>query len=235
MKIEDLAPFLQNIDNRSLVDKVEMRMIEFFAKNELKPGDMIPKEVELAEAMNVSRTVIREAINRLKTMGLIDAKKHKGTVIKSPDLALVFQKSMIPWMMDERTLRDIFELRLVLEVGMADLVVSKISDADIAELEQLVAEEPNISREVRFEIDHEVAFHGKLYQITGNQTMIAFQQLLIPAFNHVYKSGLLDKDVHTVQFLSHKELVEILKKRDAAAFIQAMRQHLNSHYLRLWA
>ncbi len=139
MRIEDLAPFLQNIDNRSLVDKVEMRMIELFAKNELKPGDMIPKEVELAEAMNVSRTVIREAINRLKTMGLIDAKKHKGTVIKSPDLALVFQKSMIPWMMDEQTLRDIFELRLVLEVGMGDLVVSKITDADIAELDQLVS------------------------------------------------------------------------------------------------
>ena len=235
MKIEDLAPFLQNIDNRSLVDKVEMRMIELFALQELKPGDMIPKEVELAEAMNVSRTVIREAINRLKTMGLIDAKKHKGTVIKSPDLALVFQKSMIPWMMDDQTLRDIFELRLVLEVGMADLLVGKITDADIEVLEQMVVDEPSVSKDVLFEINHEVAFHWKLFEITGNKTMIAFQQLLIPAFNHVYDCGLLDRVAEKYQFLSHKELVEILKKRDVEAFIHAMRQHLNSHFVRILA
>lgn len=233
MKIEELVPYLQNIDNRSLVDKVEMRMIELFAQNQLKPGDMIPKEVELAEAMNVSRTVIREAINRLKTMGLIDSKKHKGTVIKSPDLGLVFQKSMIPWMMDDTTLRDIFELRLVMEIGMADLLAVKITDADIEELEQMVAQEPPVSKDVLFEINHEVAFHGKLYEITGNKTMIAFQQLLIPAFNHVYSSGLLDTIVENKRFMSHKQLVEILKERDAATFAHAMRQHLHSHFVRL--
>ena len=43
--------------------------------------------------MGVSRTVIRESLNRLKTMGLIESKKHKGTVIRSPNLSVVLEKS----------------------------------------------------------------------------------------------------------------------------------------------
>ncbi len=68
--------------SRNLVDKVEKRLIEVFLNKELKPGDSIPKETELSAFMGVSRTVIRESLNRLKTMGLIELKKHKGTIIK---------------------------------------------------------------------------------------------------------------------------------------------------------
>lgn len=233
MKNEKQSPLLQKIDNRSLVDKVEMRMIELFAQNELKPGDMIPKEVELAEAMNVSRTVIREAINRLKTMGLIDAKKHRGTVIKNPDLGEVFRKSMIPWMLDHGTLKDIFEMRLALEIGMADLVVANITDEDIQELEKLAIPEPSESKNVLFEIDHEIAFHGKLYEITGNKTLMALQELQVPAFNHVYQSGLINQTAHSDIYASHTDLVEALKTRDADKFRDTMRRHLNNHFERL--
>ena len=68
MDSEDLRLELKAIDTSSLVDKVEMRLIEVFLYKELKPGDSIPKETELATIMGVSRTVIRESLNRLKTI-----------------------------------------------------------------------------------------------------------------------------------------------------------------------
>ncbi len=71
MDNRDLKLELKAIDTSSLVDKVEMRLIEVFLYKELKPGDAIPKETELAQLMGVSRTVIRESLNRLKTMGLV--------------------------------------------------------------------------------------------------------------------------------------------------------------------
>ncbi|MHC1731898.1 MAG: FadR/GntR family transcriptional regulator [Bacteroidales bacterium] len=61
-----------------------MRLIEVFLYRELKPGDSIPKETELAIIMGVSRTVIRESLNRLKTMGLIESKKHRGNYHQEP-------------------------------------------------------------------------------------------------------------------------------------------------------
>lgn len=80
-----IAP-IKSIDNTSLADRAEMSLINYFIENKLKPGDPIPTEVELSEALNVSRTVIREVLIRLRTVGLVESKRHKGTVITNPNL-----------------------------------------------------------------------------------------------------------------------------------------------------
>ncbi|HOY51933.1 MAG TPA: FCD domain-containing protein [Prolixibacteraceae bacterium] len=234
MMTQDMIAGIGAVDTRSLVDKVEMNLIDFFIKQELSPGDVIPKELELAQVMGVSRTVIRESLNRLKTMGLIESIKHKGTLIKSPDLPQILQKSMIPNILNQRSLRDAFELRLVLEVGMADLVVRRITDQDLEELRQIVSNEDSPSADTLFDVDYEVRFHGKLYDITGNETLRGFQQLLLPVFNYVYSSGLILKTGVHKKYVSHRGLVEILAERDASRFRKGMRQHLENHFNRIF-
>jgi len=221
------------IDTRSLVDKVESNLIEYFVSKNLKPGDSIPKEVELAEGMGVSRTVIRESLTRLKSAGIIESKKHNGTVINSPDLIALFQKSMIPNILDSATLKDIFELRLVLEIGMADLIFNRITENDIEELYDIVGKEPDISDDILFDVDHEIKFHGKLYEITGNQTLKQFQTLLLPVFNYVYTSGLINRPVGKKKYVSHKGLVDVLKNGTPDNFRLAMRNHLENHFKRI--
>ena len=225
---------LQTIDTSSLVDKVEINLLSFFEKNELKPGDLIPKEMELASAMGVSRTVIRESLNRLKTRGIVESIKHKGTIIKSPDFSDLLQKSMIPRILDNSTLRDIFELRLVLEIGMADLIFRNVTLQDIDELNEIVENEPTSTKDVLFGIDHEVLFHGKLYEITQNRTLKNFQKNLLPVFNYVYDSGLINKPISKKKHVSHKDLVEVLKNGNADKFRKAMRKHLENHFKRLF-
>ncbi|SFF34864.1 FadR/GntR family transcriptional regulator [Sunxiuqinia elliptica] len=234
MSTEDLSTLLQAVDTRSLVDKVEMNLIEFFIKKELQPGDSIPKEMELVNTMGVSRTVIRESLNRLKTMGIIESKKHKGTIIKSPDLSVLLQKSMIPHILDNSTLKDIFELRLVLEIGMGDLIFRRITPKDIEELEAIVDEEPEFSEDILFDISHEIKFHGKLYEITGNETLRNFQQILLPVFNYVYDSGLIHKPIENKRYISHKGIVDTLKNGSPDEFRMAMRKHLENHFQRIF-
>jgi GntR family transcriptional regulator, transcriptional repressor for pyruvate dehydrogenase complex len=225
---------IEAVDTRSLVDKVEMNLIDFFIKKDLTPGDVIPKEMELAQAMGVSRTVIRESLNRLKTMGLIESIKHKGTLVKSPDLAGILQKSMIPNILNTQSLKDAFELRLVLEVGMADLVVKRATDKDIEELSEIVKNEISPSGNTLFDVDYEIKFHGKLYEMTGNDTLKKFQTLLLPVFSYVYTSGLINKPGSIRKYVSHKGLVDILKERDAGMFRKAMRRHLENHFNRIF-
>ncbi len=223
------------IDTRSLVDKVEFYLIDLFIRKKLNPGDLIPKEFELASTLKVSRTVIRESLNRLKTMGLIESVKHKGTIIKSPDLSEILQKTLIPNILDPNTLKDIFEMRLVIEVGMGDLVVQRVTEVDIAELYEIVKIEISPSKETLFDIEHEVRFHGKLYEIARNETLRGFQRMLLPVFNYAYSSGLIGKNLENKHFFSHKDLVDVLSKGDAEQFTQAMRMHLENHYSRLFS
>src|SRR5690242_16847859 len=122
---------LQTIDTSTLVDKVEKKLVEILQKKKLKVGDSIPKEIELAQTLGVSRTVIREALLRLRMMGLIESKKKKGAVITSPDLFGIMSKSINPHVLDQDTLKEMFEIRLVLEIGMADFLFQRIKKEDL--------------------------------------------------------------------------------------------------------
>ncbi|WP_245586862.1 FadR/GntR family transcriptional regulator [Sediminibacterium salmoneum] len=222
------------MDTSSLVDKVENSLVDLLQKRKLSVGDVIPKEIELAEALGVSRTVIREALTRLRIMGLIESKKKKGSVITSPDIFGMMSKSMNPHILAPETLKEIFEIRLVLEIGMADLLFHRITKEDIAALRQIVAGEPPATQYHLFNIEHEIAFHGKLYEITGNETLKKFQKMLLPVFDFVHNSGLLKKQPMLKTFVSHNELVEILENGSPDEFRNGMRSHLENHFTRLF-
>jgi DNA-binding FadR family transcriptional regulator len=234
MTAEAIHEKFKSIENVSLVDKVESNLVQLLQQQKLKIGDSIPTELELSDKLGVSRTVVREALLRLRMMGLIESKKKKGSVITSPDLFGNMSKSMNPHILAPETLREIFEIRLVLEIGMADLLFHRITMKDIAELKQIVENEPPVTQYHLFNIEHEIAFHGKLYEITGNGTLKKFQKLLLPVFDYVHNSGLLKKQPLLKIFVSHKELVDILENGTPEQFRNGMRNHLENHFARLF-
>ncbi|MBS1920478.1 MAG: FadR family transcriptional regulator [Bacteroidetes bacterium] len=234
MTIPAIKTALKIVDTSSLVDKVEANIVELLKEQKLKVGDSIPKEIDLAESLGVSRTVIREALMRLRMMGVIDSKKKKGAVITSPDIFGIVSKSMNPYILDQDTLKEIFEIRLVLEIGMADFLYQRIKSEDIAALKEIVSKEPPVTDYHLFNIEHEIAFHGKLYEITGNETLKKFQKMLLPVFDYVHNSGLLKKQPLLKKFVSHKGLVDILENGSPEIFRNAMRNHLENHFLRLF-
>jgi GntR family transcriptional repressor for pyruvate dehydrogenase complex len=234
MNLNAFKDNLKSVDTSSLVDKVEANLVELLQQRKLKVGDSIPKEIELAETLGVSRTVIREALLRLRMMGLIESKKKKGAIITSPDLFGIMSKSMNPHILDQDTLKEIFEIRLVLEIGMGDLIFQRITKEDIQELKEIVSNEPSAAQYHLFNIDHEIAFHGKLYEITGNSTLKKFQKMLLPVFDYVHNSGLLKKQPMLKTFVSHKGLVDILEHGTPEDFRNGMRNHLENHFARLF-
>lgn len=234
MSIKTINDTFKSIENISLVDKVEANLVQLLQEQKLKVGDSIPTELELAEKLGVSRTVIREAMLRLRMMGLIESKKKKGSVVTSPDLFGNMSKSMNPHILSPETLREVFEIRLVLEIGMADLLFHRITKGDIKALHAIVDDEPLATQYHLFNSEHEIEFHGKLYEITGNATLKKFQKMLLPVFNYVHNSGLLKKQPLLKMFVSHKELVAILENGTPEQFRNGMRGHLENHFTRLF-
>lgn len=224
---------LVEIDSSSLVDKVEQRIIVFIQDNKLKVGDLLPKELDLSERLGVSRTVVREALLRLRTIGLIESKKHKGAVLSNPDVLGSLRRVFHPSLLDESVLKDMFEMRLALEVGMADFIVNKITDADLKELKAIASDMSADEKEQVWRIESEIRFHGKLYEISQNKILIELQEMLLPIFTYVHQSGMLKKSKLSSEHVTHAELVKILKKRDVEAYRKAIRKHLENHFARI--
>lgn len=208
-------------------DLVEIRLRDYLKKKSFRPGDALPKEMELAEALGVSRNVIREALSRLRMLGMIETKKRRGMVLATPDLLSSFEKVLDPLIIDDKNLKDIFELRLVLELGLADLLYLRKTDKDIEELEEIAKNE--ISDETEFRLKNEIDFHGKLYKMTGNDTLKRFQNMLLPLFGYVIQ---LEQQYQPAA-VSHADLVEILKNGTKDEFKKAMHAHLEQHLQRL--
>lgn len=211
-----------------MTDRVENSLREFFTENAFKPGDPLPNEQEIAQRLNVSRNVVREALSRLRMLGMIETRPRRGMVMAQPDPLASIEKVLNPLILSQSSLNDIFELRLILEMGIADFLFARKTAKALDELELIVEKQkklPLLSKE------DEIEFHGKLYDMTGNETFQRFQSLLFPVFEHVFTS-LSKPGGHAVikDPVSHYDLFKILKEGTSEEFQQAMRIHLSVYY-----
>lgn len=221
----DFAP----ITTITMTDQVEERLRDYFKQKGLKVGDSIPKEIELVEALGVSRSVLREALSRLKMLGMIDVRKRRGTVLAQPDLFSGMERVMEPYLMTDATMRQLFEIRLMLEVGLGDFLLARIQPTDFERLDAIIEQEKRAESRAEH-IQADVQFHSYLYEITGNQSLIRLKQMLLPLFNYIIDLKEHSNKHLTPTSVSHADLVSILQTGDANAFREAMKAHFEPHY-----
>ncbi|MFK7981879.1 MAG: FadR/GntR family transcriptional regulator [Saprospiraceae bacterium] len=234
--MDSLKSVLVPIQKNSLAEQVEEKLIDYLKANNFNTGDKLPKEIELAEYLGVSRNVVREALSRLRMLGVVESKKRKGMVITEPDLMSGLTRIMDPALLGADNMQDIFELRLVLEVGMADLLFTRKKESDLVTLKDIATRElndPKCATSQMVRSQYEIEFHGKLYAMTGNSTLTRFQKLLLPIFNYMIEvESTLDKKPPSGR-ISHFNLIETLENGTASSFRKHMRQHLTPHFTRL--
>ncbi len=221
---------IEPVSHRTMADIVEVKLLEYLKKNSFKPGEALPKELELAEALGVSRNILREALSRLRMLGIIDSKKRRGMVLSNPDILGSLEKVMNPLIIDDSTLQDFFELRLTLEMGLADILYIRKTKEGVAELEKIaLAEKAPTKNDAAFRVKSEVEFHGKIYQMTGNHTMQRFQTMLLPIFGHL----VAEEKTPAGGKVTHLDLVNMLKTGSREEFRNGMRAHLEHHFQKL--
>ena len=218
----DLGPIAQ----QTMADAVEISLREYLKRMSFKPGDALPTELKLSEALGVSRNVVREALSRLRMLGMVESRKKRGMILASPDILGSFEKVLDPLIIDDATLQNIFELRLTLEVGLADLLYKRKTKKDVAELEQIAINQKVTEGKQTFRIKNEIAFHSKIYEMTGNVTLQRFQVMLLPIFGYLVSK----EKKPIIGSVTHIDLVNILKHGNKEDFRQGMLKHLEHHF-----
>lgn len=222
---EILAP----VTSITMTDQVEERLLEYLKQRNLKPGDQIPKEIELVEALGVSRSVVREAMSRLRMLGLIDVRKRRGTVMSEPDIFSGMERLLKPHFLGHGSLMQLFQIRLMLEVGLGDFLFDKMTDNDIDMLKDIVKEEGNaITKSDKVKAD--TLFHSALYMITGNDTLIRFQKMLLPLFQYITDYNAHLESPAPPSPVTHSDLISILQNGNPEKFRAAMKAHFEPHY-----
>jgi DNA-binding FadR family transcriptional regulator len=223
---------LSPIENHTQVDKITISLQEYFRNGDFKPGDLIPKEMELSKALGVSRTSVREALSRFKTLGIIESKKNRGMIITQPDILHNMQRVIDLKLLDHSTLKDIFELRLVVEIGIADLLFLRKTDSDLKNLEEIVEKDEKSNNAIEHKI-YDVQFHAMLYKISGNEFIQRFQEILLPIFESLDTNIFMINPKETPGYIFHRDLLNTLKEGTAEEFRNNMRNHLMQYFNKL--
>ncbi len=222
---------IEKITQPTLSDLVEGKIRAFILEAGLVPGDKLPSELEFAEKLGVSRNIVREALSRLRMLGVAESKKRRGLILTEPDIFRGLQTVLELPVLSETKKSELFQLRIFLEMGMASQVFRNKTPELIESLEEIVQyeekslEEKNTKKRVYSDIE----FHTHLYEATGNATLKHFQALLKPFITK--NTNIFFSDPHKVEDITtHREMLETLKSGTEAEFIDIMRTHL-SHFL----
>jgi DNA-binding GntR family transcriptional regulator len=177
---------------------------------QLLPGQRL-REVDVAAWLEMSRTPVREAFRRLERDGLITFAPHKGMTVTE---------------LDHGAVMELYRMREVLEGTAASLAAQHATEAEIAALEDIVAQEMALNMDSRILAAHNVSFHSAIYATAHNR-------YLVRSLNGLRDSmALLGKTTYSVPgrieaaLAEHRTVVGAIARRDPAAADSAMRAHM---------
>jgi GntR family transcriptional regulator, transcriptional repressor for pyruvate dehydrogenase complex len=214
----------------TLVDQVEDILISYFKKKDLRPGDPIPNEHELAEALGVGRSVLREALSRLRMLGMVESRPRRGMTLREPPILGGLKRVVDPRILGDQALFNLLGLRVALEIGISGMIFQNLNNKYIEELENIV-DRGVVFANNEYTPVSEYEFHAKLYEITGNATITEFQEIIYPV-SHFLKDKFKDlfepinkELMKNGLVITHKDLLQFIKKGDRLGFQKAMEAH----------
>lgn len=207
------------IQKRSLVDIALEQIRQHIDDGTWPLGQRLPPEPELAETLGISRNTVREAVRVLTFSGVLEVRQGDGTYVRACadplDTLLVLARSSV-----EQAL----EARGVIEVEASRLAAERRTDEDILALrEALEASAERHGGELDEYIKHDLIFHQRVVDSAHNPVLSELYRY----FSQVIRAGLErtigDPDRAQPSFELHRELLDAIERRDAAAAAAANR------------
>ncbi len=211
-----------------LSDEIARRIAERIASRALAPGDRLPTEAELCQAFGVSRAVVREAVARLRTDGLVETQRGVGAFVShSPELS-VFRLEA------ERAspaeLRQIFELRTDVEAGAAALAAARCTETQMEAMRTALSAMAKAVSEGENGTAADVAFHIAIAEATDNPIYRDFLRFLAHRLEQAIGTARRNSATHQgwserVQ-IEHEAIFEAIAARDPEAARTAAKAHI---------
>ncbi|MEH7117046.1 FadR/GntR family transcriptional regulator [Neobacillus vireti] len=219
------------IKKDSLVVELTKRLLDYIFSGSIQPGEKLPTERQLQDALNVGRSSIREAIKVLNVLGIIEVRQGDGTYLKKLDSGFLLESIEWGLLLGERNLIDIIEARKVIEVSIVKLAAERGTEEEIKELWTILESLKESSTEEFVEID--VAFHLKLAEMARNTVFrsifLSIQSLLRTWIKLVMK----DVTDTNFSYTDHLNIYLAVSKKDPEGAMAAMEAHMDDASRRL--
>lgn len=225
-----MSPGFDPIRRRRLSDQVSAQIQRRIASGELRSGDKLPPERELAESFGVSRGAVREALRNLERSGLValQAGARGGAFIGQGDPNLIGDSFRNLYQLGSVSLDELTEARLWLASTVVRIACTRATAEDLAGLTANVDEAERLLAEGRYDdkIDVHIEFHNLLARTTRNAVMVMLMGAVMEVMRDFAHAAGGERNDLTIK--ARRRLLDALGRRDADAAVAAMTDHLES-------
>lgn len=204
----------------SLTEKVYRQIKELIIYGHVQPGESLNVN-EIAQRFQVSKTPVREAFNALKHEGLVEILPYKGCLVSRMNL---------------KDLQELFDLRALLEGAAAEMAALHATDKKLARLEALVCTDLNDTEEKDpiFFMKLNFDFHVAVAEAGNNDQL---RKILVNIMDPLQRVLYLDLNIGSTHSMinEHRQLVDLIRKRDAAGAKALMIEHIRDARNRIFA
>jgi GntR family transcriptional repressor for pyruvate dehydrogenase complex len=196
----------------AVTDDAILRVKKMIVSGELKPGDRLPREADLAERLGLSRNSLREAVRALSLVRVLDVRQGDGTYVSSlrADELLGALSFVLELHRGEESVLEVLQVRRVLEPAAAAMAAQRIGQQEITELREL-CDATESAQSVAELVEHDLRFHRRIAEASGNSYLaqlldtLAGPTVRVRIWRGITQSGAVDRTV-----AEHRAIVNAL-------------------------
>jgi DNA-binding FadR family transcriptional regulator len=210
---------------------VQDRLLAIIRAENLRPGDPLPSERELMQTYEVGRPSIREAMQNLKRMGLIEINHGERPRVAAPsfegmvdDMAETMHHVLVN---SPATLDHLKEARARFEMDMADIAARKRTPEDVAELRAILAEQERMRLVSSAFLEADGRFHHRIARISGNPIFASLSEALFAWLAQFHFDLVRRPGLEQLTLSEHRQIIDAIERGDPEAAARLTGDHLN--------
>ncbi|MDQ1629722.1 MAG: GntR family transcriptional regulator, transcriptional repressor for pyruvate dehydrogenase complex [Actinomycetota bacterium] len=200
----------------ALTDEAILKIKGMILSGQLKPGDRLPPENQLSEALGLSRSSLREAVKALEIIRVLDVRRGDGTYVTSLTPSLLLDAmSFVVDVHQDATVLELFDVRRILEPAAAALATPRVTPADVEHLRGLLTQVDGTTS-VDDLVVHDIVFHRYICELSGNAYLTRLLDTLSGSTlrARVWR-GLTQEGSVERTLTEHRAIVDALESGDA--------------------
>jgi GntR family transcriptional repressor for pyruvate dehydrogenase complex len=220
------------IKTKKIYEEIVEQIKQLMVGGELKPGDKLLPERELAERLKVSRASVREAIRALEMMGFVEIRPGDGTFVRDTNTGDIIQPLAMFLAVEKSSLLEMFQIRMIFETATARMAAEQASEEEVSHIKsalEKMIKSLNVQDSEKGE-EYDTAFHYAVAEATHNGLLIRLFRTISEDFSRAVSAARrqLYTDQHNPHKIidQHRRIYEAIKNHNPDLAAQTMLEHL---------
>lgn len=217
---------LKPVGRTTTAQSVASQILEMIRSGAIRPGDQLPPEKDLMDKMKVGRSTIREALQILATLNVVQASVGHGTFVKQPSARELFRPDLVGLLIANDVALELLEAREMIEPQTVRLAAIRGSDEDFDAIDRLLdAHEAALARGGSV-TEHAARFHVMLAEASKNRVALSFMTSILDVLMQRGRRLEGIPDFQAREIVQHRAILDMVRARDPERAAEMMLEHI---------